>query len=149
MTIIWCMVPAIWRQYYVHHGDSFLSFWTVFCPFTPLTTQKNQNFEKLKKKPGDIIILHKCIKNHDHMLYCYLDIVRNEFNCYFSFFQNFLSIWPIFALLPTITAWKIKILKKWKKPLEISSFYICVPKIMIRWSTVPKIWCMTDGNLNC
>ena len=32
--------------------------------------QKIQNFEKMKKTSGDIIILHKCTKNHDHMLYC-------------------------------------------------------------------------------
>ena len=31
-----------------------------------------------------------------------------------------------------------------KKYLEISSFYTCVPKIMIRWCTVPEKWCMTD-----
>ena len=45
----------------------FLSFWTVFCPFTPPNNLNNQNFEKLKKAPRDIIILHKCNKNHDHM----------------------------------------------------------------------------------
>ena len=28
--------------------------------------------------PGDIIILHMCTKNHDHMLYCSLDMVRNK-----------------------------------------------------------------------
>ena len=49
----------------------FLSNWTVFCPFTPPNNSKNQNFEKLKKAPGAIIILNKCTKNHDHMLYCY------------------------------------------------------------------------------
>ena len=27
-------------------GQSFLSFWAIFCPLTLLTTQKNQNFEK-------------------------------------------------------------------------------------------------------
>ena len=32
-----------------------------------------------------------------------------------------------------------------KKHLEISSFYISVPKITIRWCTVPEIWCATDG----
>ena len=36
-------------------------------------------------------------------------------------------------------------LKKMKKYLEMSSFYISVPKIMIRWCTVPKIWCTMDG----
>ena len=42
-----------------HNGQKFLSFWTIFCPFSPLTTQKIKNLKKWKKKPGDII-LHKC-----------------------------------------------------------------------------------------
>ena len=49
----------------------------------------------------------------------------------------------IFLFYPLI-ALKIKIFKKRKKHLEIS-FYICVPKILIRWCTVPEIWCATDG----
>ena len=36
--------------------------------------------------------------------------------------QNLLSIWAIFAIYP-LTTQKIKILKKWKKHLEISLFY--------------------------
>ena len=39
--------------------QNFLSFWVIFCPFTPLTTQKNRHLKKLKKKHGNIIILHK------------------------------------------------------------------------------------------
>ena len=31
-----CMVPDIWSA----TNKNFLSFWTVFCPFTPLTTHK-------------------------------------------------------------------------------------------------------------
>ena len=42
----------------------------------------------------------------------------------------------------------MKISKKWKKHHEISSFYTCVPKIMIRWCTAPEIWCVTDGQTN-
>ena len=38
----------------------------------------------------------------------------------------------------------MKISKKWKKLLEISSFYISVPKIIIICYTVPEIWHMTD-----
>ena len=51
----------------------------IFCHFGPFfdllppNNPKHQNFEKLKKDPGDIIILHKCTKNHDLMLYCSLD----------------------------------------------------------------------------
>ena len=35
----------------------------------PLTAPENQNFEKMKKTPGDIITLHKCTKNYDQMMY--------------------------------------------------------------------------------
>ena len=37
---------------------------------------KNQNFKKMKKSPGDIIILHMCTKNYDHMMYG--DMVHNR-----------------------------------------------------------------------
>ena len=51
-------------------GQKFLSFWTIFCPFTPpLTTQKIKILKKMKKMPGDIIILHKCTINDNHMVY--------------------------------------------------------------------------------
>ena len=169
------------------------SFWTIFCPYTPLTTQKirilksekkawryyhftnahnkwqsydvwflryeawwteffvildhffhfyppknlkNENFKKMKKNPGDIITLHKYKKNHDHMLYCSWDMAHDGCNCYFSFWVFFCSFTP--------TAQKIKISKKWKIYLEISSFYTCGPKITIRWCTVPEIWCVMN-----
>ena len=52
-----------------HDGcNCYFSFWAIFQPFSPLTAQKNEN-EKKKKTPGHII-LHKCTKNHDPMLYC-------------------------------------------------------------------------------
>ena len=73
-----------------------LSFWTIFCTFTntpsPLTTQKIKIFKKWKKTPGDIITLHKCKKNHDHMLPCSWDTMRDR--C------SYLSIGLFFALLP-------------------------------------------------
>ena len=76
-----------------------LSFWTIFCPFTlPLSlpnNPENQHFEKLKKAPGGIIILKKCTKNHNHMLYCSLDIARNGYNCYFSFWAFFFTLLPL------------------------------------------------------
>ena len=37
-----------------------------FLPFDPTNNPKNQNFEKTKKKPGDIITLHLCTINDDH-----------------------------------------------------------------------------------
>ena len=82
--------------------QNFLSFWTVFCPFPFRTTWKNQNFEKLKKLHEDIIILHTCTKNHDHMLCCSWDMACNGCNCHFSF-------WAIFCPFTSLTAQKIKI----------------------------------------
>ena len=55
-----------------------------FLPFYPLTPWK-MKISKMKKNPGDIIIWHKCTKNHDHLLYCSRDIAHDGCNCYFHF----------------------------------------------------------------
>ena len=106
-----------------------------FCPFTllPLTVRKIKK-KNVRKKPGHVIILHKCTKNHDRMLYCSWDMAHDGCNCYFL-------LWTIFCPFTPPNSPK-KILKKWKRRLEIS-FYICV-KIMFRWCKVPEIWCATD-----
>ena len=44
---------------------------------------------------------------------------------------KYFVILDLFCLFTPLTTWKIKILTNWKKSLEISSFYLCVPKIMI------------------
>ena len=49
--------------------QNFLSFWDIFCPFTPLATLRIKVLKKWKKTTGDIIILHKCTKNYHQMLY--------------------------------------------------------------------------------
>ena len=109
-----------------------------FLPFCPSNSPKNQSFKKIIKNPGDIIIVHMCIKNYGQMMYCSWNMAHDRCNCYFSF-------WAIFCPFTPLTAQKIKILKIWEKSLEISSFYICSPKIMIRWCAVPEIWCVMDG----
>ena len=45
MTVTWCIVPEISSA----TDKLFLSFWTVFCTFTPLTTWKNKILKKWKK----------------------------------------------------------------------------------------------------
>ena len=42
---------------------------------------------------------------------------------------NYFSFWAIFHPFRPLTTQKIKI-KKWKKRLDISSFYICIPKFI-------------------
>ena len=67
--------------------------------------------KKEKKIARDIMILHMCTKSQNH----------NEYGVT----QNFVVILGhFFALLPTtpLTTPKTKILKKWKKHLEMSSF---------------------------
>ena len=106
-SYVWFLRYGAWQT------EFFFSFWTIFCPFTPppLTTQstatdryfvilghclpfyppnspKNEN-KKMKKHPGDIIILQMCTKNHDHRLYCSWDMARDR--C------NYFSVWAIFC----------------------------------------------------
>ena len=151
MEIIWYMIPEMQSEI----DRIFLSFWSIFCPFSsrapaPKKTlkkwnntsggtindhhmmhgswdmecdrqnffiilsqflpfylthdPKTQNFEKIT--PGDIIILHKCTKNHDHMLsmindQCSWDIAHDWCNFNFSF-------WAIFCPFIPLTTWKIK-----------------------------------------
>ena len=116
--------------------QNFFSFWTIFCPFTLLTTPKKiKVLKNWKKMPRDTI-LHKCTKNDNHMMYNTWDMKHDR--------QNFLSFWAILSPFTPLKYQKIKILKKRKKQLEISSFYTSVPKIMIICYTAPEIWCIMD-----
>ena len=123
-------------------GCNYFSFWAIFCPFIPLTARKIKILKKMKKT-GDTIIFHKCTKNYDQMLYCSWDMAHDRCNCYFSF-------GVIFCTFTTLTAQKIKILRKWEKRVEISSFYIFVLQIMTRWCMLPEMVRdrRTDGKSN-
>ena len=116
------------------NGQNLLSFWTAFCPFTPLTTQKIKILKKWKKMPGYIIILYKCTKNHDHMLQCSWDTMLDGCNSYFLF-------WAIFCSFTPLTTEKNQNFKKLKKKRYN---FTCVPKITITWCTVPEIWFTMD-----
>ena len=91
----------------------------------------------MKKTPGNINILHMCTIIDNHMIYGSWDMDRGR--------QNFLSFGPFYALSPPKTLKNQNFEKMEKKCLEISSFYTCVPEIMITWRTVPEIWCAMDG----
>ena len=79
-TIIWGMLPEIWSA----TDTFFLSFLTIFCSFTSLLTQKIKIWKKCKR-PGDIILLHMCTINEDHMIYVSWDERRD---------RHFFTLWP-------------------------------------------------------
>ena len=64
MTIISCIVPGISSV-----TDRISCHFGPFFVLLPPNNPKNQNFEKMKKLPGDITILHICTINDNHMLY--------------------------------------------------------------------------------
>ena len=72
---IWCMTDVI-----IFHFGPFFALLPPFFHFFKIKILK-----KWKETPRDIIILHKCTKNHDHMLYYLWDMACDRCNCYFSF----------------------------------------------------------------
>ena len=110
-AIIWCAVPKIQSEteFFVTLGH----FFALLTP-SPPNNPDNQNFEKMKKASGDVIILNLCNKKHDHMMYVYSDMECDR--------HNFLSFHAIFALLPHYWPQKLKFGKNVKKHLEIYPF---------------------------
>ena len=110
--------------------DSFL-FWAIFCTFTTLLTQK------LKlKRPGDIILLHMCTINEDHMMYgWFLRYMKG---------QSFLSFWAIFLFFDPLNNPKNQNFeKRERKSWRHYHFTLCVPQMTIIQCMVPEIWSMT------
>ena len=80
-----------------HDRHNFLSFWTIFCPFTStpsptLTTQRIKILKKWKKTPGDIIILQKCTINDNHLIYGSWDMKCTR-QTFFAIMGHFLSFY--------------------------------------------------------
>ena len=82
----------------------------------------------MEKTPGDIIILHKCIKNHDHMLHSFWDIMY--IGCFFFQFGLFFALLhpqtPFLLPAPANDPKNQKFLKIWKKPpWDIIIWHMC------------------------
>ena len=58
--------PEIWNDtnFFCHLGPFFALYPSPNIP-------ENQNFEKMKKVSGDVIILSLCNKKHNQMIYAY------------------------------------------------------------------------------
>ena len=87
IIIIRYTVPEMWCE-----TDVFILGYAF--SFYPPNSPKNENFKKMKRAPGDIIIEHKCTKNHDHVLYCSWDMAHGRCNFYFSFLASFAILLP-------------------------------------------------------
>ena len=100
-------------------------FWS-FDPPNP----KDQNFEKMKKTLGHIIILHLCTTNDDHMMHGFWNIKHDR--------QNFFDILCYSVLLPHWQPEKSKMKKNgWRYHFTLGHH---------KWQScvVPEIWSMTD-----
>ena len=117
--------------------QNFLSFWAIFYPFIPPNNPKSQNFEKIiKKKHGDIIILHKWTINDNHKMYGSLRFKARQ--------TEFFVILGHFLPFNLTNNPKKQNFQKMKKNIWRYLHFTRVPKIMIRWCTIPVIWRATD-----
>ena len=112
--------------------QKFSTFWAIFWPFRPLTTWK-MKILTLKKAPGDIIILHICTINDNHMIYDSWDMELYIIFCYSG---------PFIALLPHYGPRKSKFSKKMKKTPE--DIIILQTEMTIIWCMVSQIWSAMD-----
>ena len=114
----------------VHDGcNCYFSFWAIFCPFAPVTSKKmkiSKNWNKnLEISPlytiAPKIMITCCtvpeIWHVTHVIFIF------HFGLFFALFSP--------TTPPPPKKKKIKISKTWKN-------------IMIRWFSVPEIWCTTD-----
>ena len=119
-----CMVPEIWSA-----TDRIFCHNEPFFAFLPPYGARKSKFWKNEKNTWKYYhftnVYHKW-QSYDIWFFRYGMQQTNFFvilDCFLPFYHS--------------NTQKIKILKNWKKPLEISSFYISAPKIMIICYTVP------------
>ena len=71
----------IWFLRYEVQWTEFLSFWTIFRPFSPQQPKKSKLW-KTEKKHMELsfydLILHMCTKNYDQMMYSSWDMVHEK-----------------------------------------------------------------------
>ena len=104
-----------------------------FLPFYSPKNLKNQDFEKWKKLL-EISSFCTCVPKTT-IIWGMVPEIRSETGL-------FCHIGQFFALFPPKNT-ENQNFEDWKKHLEISSFYTCVPQMKIIWCAVPDIWSTT------
>ena len=79
----------VWFLRYQARQTEFFVISDYFLPFYPINNPENQNFEKMKKTPGGIIILNMSTINENHIMYDSWDMEHDR--------QNFFAFWTIFC----------------------------------------------------
>ena len=106
-------------RYWVRQKEFFVSFFIIFCPFTPLKNQKI-NILKNERKDLEISSFYTCVPKI-LIIWCRLSEIRTATDiilCHSG---------PFFALLSHYWPRKLKFRKNVKKALELLSFYTYVP----------------------
>ena len=83
------MVTEVWSR-----TDRIFSHFGPFFPFYSPNNPKNQNGGKIKKTHEDIIILHMCSINDNHMIYWFLKYRAQQME-FFVILGRFLPFYPI------------------------------------------------------
>ena len=109
------MVYSSWD---IDHDGQKLVILRHLLPFQSPKNPKNQNFEKTGFFVTHLTAWKIKILMKNHM-YGFWDMELNT--------HNFLSFWTVCCPFTPLKTQKIKILKKWEKPLNILSFYAYVP----------------------
>ena len=119
-----------WQSYnvwFLRYGAQQTEFFLIlehFLPFYPTNNPKKQNFEKIKRL--EILSFYKIVPKI--MIISYTAPEKWHVTDVIFIFHFRLA----FGSFTSLTAWKIK-----KMPGDIN----CIPKIMIRWCTIPEICC--------
>ena len=116
--------------------DSITSHFGPFVPFTQFLAQKIKIFEKKKKTPGYIIILHLHPKNHNHLMYSSFKMMPTALQVMLGQFLPFYSIFgpklkfsknekmpkKVLKILKITNILKIKIISNVLSQIEWTSF---------------------------
>ena len=115
------LLQILFLRYKLQRTELFF-FFCNFLPFDSPNNPKKSKFWKTKL-PRDIIILHLCTTNENHMMYGSWDTKCNRQNCFhFGLY---------FSLFTHLTVQKMKNSKKWKKkqqkkkPVDIIILHKC------------------------